>query len=302
MAARSSWKGYLRLSLVSVPVKAYPVTSSGNEIRLNQLHSVCHNRIRYQKVCPVHGEVPPEEIVRGYEYSKGHYVVLEPEELERATPDGERAVEIDTFIPNEQLDPAYQSGKTYYLLPDGAMGQKPYQLLHQALLDSDLQGVARAVLHQRDRVVLVRPVDRLLAMSVLYQKAEVTPPSALEDELVETATSKDELRLTNQLIQSLRRDDWDLGEYRSRYHERLTELIEAKVAGREVVTPPPSEEPQVINLMDALKASLDQIPVPEKSAAAKRSPAKGERRKAASKTRRAASETAKPERRRRRSG
>lgn len=300
MAARSSWKGYLRLSLVTVPVKAYPVASSGNEIRLNQLHSKCHNRIRYQKVCPVHGEVPPEEIVRGYEYSKGHYVVVEEEELEQILPENERAVEIDTFIPSEQIDPAYQSGKTYYLLPDGAIGQKPYQLLHQALVESNLHGIARAVLYQRDRVVLLRPVERLLAMSVLYMKADVTPPSALEDELPEAKATKDELRLTNQLVQSLRRDDWDLGEYRSRYHEQLSELIEAKAAGRELVTPPPSEAPQVINLMDALKASLEQIPVPEKKKAA--AAPKAARRKAASKTKRAASEPSKTASRRRRSG
>jgi DNA end-binding protein Ku len=122
---RSSWKGYLKLSLVSVPVRGYTANVAASEIRLNQLHSECHNRIRYQKTCPVHGEIPKEEIVSGYEYAKGEYVVIEPEELTRIRGERERAVTLDAVVSQHTIDPVYFTDKTYYLVPDGAVGQKP---------------------------------------------------------------------------------------------------------------------------------------------------------------------------------
>src|SRR5262249_40436231 len=130
MAARSSWKGFLRFSLVSVPVKAYNATTSGGgEITLNQIHADCHSRIKYQKVCPVHGEVSGDAILSGYEFAKGQYVVVDPAEIEKLRPESDKAVQIDAFVSPATIDPIYQNGKTYYLVPDGPVAFKPYALL-----------------------------------------------------------------------------------------------------------------------------------------------------------------------------
>src|ERR1700674_5406928 len=120
MAARSAWKGFLKLNLVTVPVKAFTATSSGGgEIHLNQLHSVCNSRIQYKKTCPIHGEVPSGEIVSGYEYTKGQYVVVDTDEISKLRSEDDKAITIDTFIAPTVIDPVYYTGKTYYLVPDG---------------------------------------------------------------------------------------------------------------------------------------------------------------------------------------
>src|SRR5438477_12436596 len=125
MAARSSWKGFLRLSLVSIPVKAYTATASGGgEIHLNQIHADCHNRIKYQKVCPIHGEVSNDAIVSGYEFAKGQFVVIDPNELYKLCSESDKAIQIDTYIVPDELDLLYFNGRTYYLVPDDPVGQK----------------------------------------------------------------------------------------------------------------------------------------------------------------------------------
>src|SRR5207237_2895346 len=170
---RPSWKGYLKLSLVSVPIRGYTANVAASEIRLNQLHSECHSRIRYQKTCPIHGEVPKEEIVSGYEYAKGEYVVIEPEEIARLRGERERAITIDAIISQHTIDPVYFTDKTYYLVPDGAVGQKPFALIQDCLGDSELQAVGRVVLYGREEVVVVGPVERVLAMHSLKYEQEV---------------------------------------------------------------------------------------------------------------------------------
>ncbi len=131
-------KGFLKLSLVSVPVKAYTATTnSGGEIHLNQLHAECHSRIQYKKSCPIHGEVPQKDIVSGYEHAKDQYVVIDTDELEKLRTEDDKAITIDTFIEPDALDPVYLSGTTYYLLPDGPIGQKPYAVLHEGTVQQN---------------------------------------------------------------------------------------------------------------------------------------------------------------------
>lgn len=253
---RSSWKGYLKLSLVSVPVRGYTASVAASEIRLHQLHAKCHSRIRYQKTCPIHGEVPKEEIVSGYEYAKGEYVVIEPDELARIRGESERAVTIDAVLSQHIIDPVYFTDKTYYLLPDGAVGQKPFALIQQCLADEELQAVGRVILFGREELVLVRPVDRLLAMTALKYEAEVAHADALSDELETTSFAREELNLTKRLLDAFEKPKFSLADYKDHYVEQLRELIEAKVEGKELVAPPAPEEPHVINLMDALKKSV----------------------------------------------
>src|SRR6185295_5295265 len=142
MAARSLWKGFLKLSLVSVPVKAYSTSSSGGgTITLNQLHAECNSRIQYKKTCPVHSEV--KDIVSGYEYAKDQYVVIDTDELDKLRTEDDKAIRVDVFVTPDAIDSTYLTGKSYYLVPEGPVGPKAYQVIYQAMVDADRNAVAQ---------------------------------------------------------------------------------------------------------------------------------------------------------------
>jgi DNA end-binding protein Ku len=259
LAARSTWKGYLKFSLVSVPVKAYTAVSSSEGIRLNQLHVDCHSRIKYQKVCPLHGEVGNDAIVSGYEYTKGQYVVVDTAELDKLRSEDDKAITIDTFIPSDALDPMYYGGKTYYLVPDSPVGQKPYTVLYEAMADLDRHAIAQVVFHGREQLVAIRPVGGLLAMTVLNRDPEVTKPAAFTEEVPKVAATPEEMKLAETLVATATAKKFDWSKYRDVYTEKLTRLIEAKVAGKEIVAPPPQPHAGIINLMDALRQSVERL-------------------------------------------
>ncbi len=279
MAARSSWKGYLKISLVSVPVKAYTATNSAASISLNQLHESCHSRIKYQKVCPVHGTVPNDEIVSGYEYAKGQYAVIDTSELQKLRAESDKSINVDQFVDDGQVDDLYLSGACYFLVPDGPVGQQAFALIRDVMSDSKLDGIAQIVLHNKEQLVLLRPVDRLIGMFVLRHAKEVKSPASFQDEVEGAKLTDQELKLTRQLMEGLHAKTFDIDRYPDNYTEKLTELIQAKVEGQELVTPEAHDEPQVINLMDALKASIEQVKpevVPAKSQAGSKT-ARGKR-------------------------
>ena len=257
MAPRASWKGFLNLSLVSVPVKAYSAGNSGSQIRLNQLCSTCHSRIKQKTVCPACGDLERSAIVKGYEYAKDQYVVIDLDELDklRAADEG-KAIKIDTFVPPDQVDPIHFSESSYFLLPDGAAGQKPYSLLHRAMMDKSLTCVAKVVLHNKEQLVLIRPLDELLCMTVLRYASQVKSTAAFVDERSDSEVTDAEYELAATLIRETTTTEFDLGAYRDQYTDRLTKVIEAKVSGEEIVEAPSADAPNVINLMDALKASV----------------------------------------------
>jgi len=293
MPTRYSWKGFIRLSLVSIPVKSFNATVTSGERELHQLHQEDFQRIRYKKTCPVHGEVPKEEIVSGYEFAKDQYVVVEPEELDKLYRESDRAVNIDGFISPEKIDPVFFSGRTYYLTPDGPTGLKPYVLLQKGMKDRDLVAVARAVLYGREQVLLLRPLDGLLAMTMLTYAEKIRKPEAFKTEVKEVEFDKEEVELTATLIEAREIERFDFARYKDRFVEKLDELIRAKVEGKEITPPPEAEAPRVINLMEALKKSLAQAKgkAPAKEAAKEetrkkaapsarsRSAAKGRKRK-----------------------
>jgi DNA end-binding protein Ku len=283
MVARSSWKGYLKLSLVAVPLKAYNATSEGTGIQLNQLHEECHSRIRYQKTCPVHGQVSNDEIISGYEFAKDQYVVVDPSEIQKLRPEGDKSIDIQEFIPADTLDPIYESGRTYYLVPDGPVGQKPYALIHAAMTMEAMHAIAQVVISNREQLVRLRPIGKLLAMTVLSHAHQVKLPAAFEDELVEIKSTDKELELTRQLIQAMATEEFDIGKYPDAYTERLSMLIQSKIEGEDLVSPPAVAEPQVINLMEALKASVERAGGPARGTPPKpsRKMATGGRKQAA---------------------
>jgi len=256
---RPSWSGSIRLSLVTVPVKGYTAIEGEKErISLNQLHEECHSRIRYKKTCPIHGEVTNDQIVMGYEYEDDHYAVIDPSEINKLRSERDRAVNIDKFVSPDEIDPMYFSGQTYYLLPDGNHGQKPYAVLQQAMAKENVVGIAQVVISNREQLVLLRPVGRLLTVSVLHYDAAIREPAVFDEDLGEIDVTAQEVKLAKTLIDVTKSKDADLGEYRNLYNERLEALVESKVAGKEIATPNSEERkgPPTINLMDALKASL----------------------------------------------
>ena len=262
MALRSSWKASLRLSLVCVPVKAYPAAvSGGGEIRFHQLHADCGCRIQYQKRCPQHGQVASDEIVSGYEYVRDQYMVIDPAELENLHGPSEPAITISEFIPPESLDPVYANGgKSYYLLPDGPAGGRPYAVLCRAMQQAGRHALARAVLRGREQLVLLRPLKRLLALSVLAYDRQIVAPDAFADQLPAGEVQDEELELAHTLIEAATAETFDYSGYRDTHHERLEQLIEAKLAGTEpVIAPPVGESPPAGNLIEALRESVARL-------------------------------------------
>ena len=264
MAAHASWKGFLKLSLVSVPVKAYTATATGNDLTLHQLHAKTLTRIQYKKFAPEVGEVSSEEIVKGYEYDKGQYVIIEDEEIDKLRTESDKSIRIDGFIKPDALSTVYLGGKTYYLTPDGPVGQKPYNLLLKGMESNGVSAIAEVVISQKEQVVLLRAVDGLLAMTVLHRK----------DEVNDTPVTEAETALTDTLIKASIISEFDFSHYRNVYKEKLTKLIQMKIEGKEVVQVRDPEEPKIINLMEALKRSVAEaqaangvkVPVGEKKA------------------------------------
>ncbi len=260
MAARSQWKGFLKLSLVSLPVKAYSTTTSGGgSITLNQLHVECKSRINYKKTCPIHGEVKGDEIVSGYEYSKGQYVVIDTDEIDKLRTEDDKAIRVDVFVSPEAIDPVYLSGKHYYLVPEGPVGPKAYQVIYQGMVEANRYAIGQVVMHSKEQLVMLRPHEGLLVMSVLNFSTQVTGTTAFEEEIPKGTVDPKELQLAQVLINASSTDKLELANYKDDYTEKLTELIEAKVAGKELVTPAPSRPAEVINLMDALRQSVDRM-------------------------------------------
>jgi DNA end-binding protein Ku len=258
MASRSVWSGHIRFGLVSVPVKAYTATASGGNTSLNQLHKGCNSRIQYKKSCPVHGEVKADEIVSGYEYAKDQYVVIDPAEIEKLRTENEKAIDVKAFIPPDVIDARYYSGKTWYLLPDGPVGLKPYALLYKTMEDQDLMAFAQVVVGGKEQLILLRPISNVLVGSYLNFSSEVKPMSEFSDQSPRVEVAPDELKMAKMLTDAMKVADFDLAQYKDDYAEKLTQLVQAKVEGREVVTPPAEEAPHLVNLMEALKKSVDQ--------------------------------------------
>jgi DNA end-binding protein Ku len=259
MALRSSWDGFLRLSMISVPVRAFSASGGSRaQIGFHQIHAKCGHRIRYQKTCPIHGEVSKEEVAPGYEHAKGEYVVLDPKELKRLKEDDtERSVSIDVFVQPDALDPAYYGDRTYYLTPDGRAGEKPYAVLHRAMVEAGRYGIGTLLLSGREHAALVRPVGDLLAVTLLRFYDEVRSPEAYEAEVPDTAVSGEELRLARTLLDASSTDDFDFSRYKDDYAGKVLKLIESKGKPRKGRGRVPAGEPPVIlNLMDALRQSL----------------------------------------------
>jgi DNA end-binding protein Ku len=254
---RASWRGQLRFGLVSFEVQAVNAEIKENaEVHFHLLHEPDHQRIHYAKVCPKHGEVPNDEIVEGYEYAKDKYVEFEKEELDVLRTEEERALTIDAFVSSEEIDPIYFDGRMYYLLPSGANSGEPYALLEAAMEKKNRWGVGQVVFSGREQLAIVRPLDGVLTMAMLSYDAEIRKPSEIKSEFARPKTAPAKLRLAEDLVAKWGNGKFNFTSYKDRYRQKVKEAIAAKKKGADVV-PPEEDEPEVINLMDALQRSLN---------------------------------------------
>jgi DNA end-binding protein Ku len=255
---RASWRGNLTFGLVSFSVQAVnALNRQQSDIHFHQLHAACHRRIHYQKVCPVHGEVPNDEIVSGFEYRKGKYIEVEAEELDAVRTKKERSLIIDAFVDPASIDPVYFDGRMYYLVPDSPASQEPYAIVAEAMERAECWGIGEIVFSGKDQLVAVRPLEGRLHMAMLNYDEEIKTPADVLPRPKRAAQAAKQVKLALALIDAWYSDDFDFTSYDDNYRERLQRLIEAKKKGHEVVEPEDEEkEPEVINLMEALKQSV----------------------------------------------
>jgi DNA end-binding protein Ku len=282
---RAIWSGAISFGLVNIPVKLYSAVSR-KTVRFHQLDAADNSRVRQKRVNESTGEeVPYERIVKGYETSPDRYVVITPEELEALEPKKTRTIDIEDFVELEQIDPIFYD-HPYYLAP-GTGASKAYALLLEAMEETGRVAVARVVIRSKENLVAIRPRDGVLAMETMLFADEVIPPDSLDELPIEDAkTSKREIEMARQLIDSLS-SDFEPEKYHDEYRERVLELIERKAQGEEVVLEAPEEEPeQVPDLMAALEASISQS---KRQTGAKKDSAKKDGAKAPAKKRSRAS-------------
>jgi DNA end-binding protein Ku len=254
---RASWRGQLRFGLVSFEVQAVNAEiKEMAEVHFHLLHEPDHERIHYAKVCPRHGEVPNEEIVEGFEYAKGKYVEFDKEELDLLRTEQEKALSIDAFVSADEIDPIYFDGRMYYLLPSGANSNEPYSLLESAMEKKNRWGIGQVVFSGREQLAVVRPLDGVLTMAMLNYDAEIRKPAEIKSEFTRPQATGAKLRLAEDLISKWHEGDFDFSDYKDRYRQKVKEAIAAKKKGQDIVAPEEEEEPEVINLIDALKESV----------------------------------------------
>lgn len=254
MATRASWSGYVKVSLLDVPVKAYSATTAdAGKISLRQLHDGCWHRLKQQMSCPAHGPVAAEDIASGYEAAEGEYVLLSDEDLASLDEKEDRTVEIHAFVPSTLIDPVYYTERTWYLTPNGPAGQRVYALLRSGLASGQRHAVGRAVINRRAQPVLLRPIGRLVALTVLRYDALVSKPGAFEEMAPGMAVADQESALFGQLIDSMTQSEFSLEKYRDEHAERLARLIECRSSERVSV---PMREAEKVTTNDQLMELL----------------------------------------------
>lgn len=272
---RTIWNGSLSFGLVSIPV-GLAVAQQRQDVSFRTLHRECGTPIKQKRWCPHHErEVEPDELVKGWEFAKGQYVFIEDSDLEAVELKRSRSVELIRFVPLEQVDPLYFD-RGYYLAPaSDEVGRRPYALLLRALEETTMAAVGKFVLWGKENLCLVRPVDGALVLELLYYAEDVRSSAEISEAVAEIDVKKPEVDMARQLVESLA-GDFEPSDYANEYRGELRAMLEAKVAGKEIVMPEPQpEEAPVIDLVEALKKSIAQAKGPEPSAA----PAKPARRK-----------------------
>ncbi len=251
---RSIWKGHIRFSLVTIPIRIYNAVDTEETIRFNQLHKEDNGPVGYEKKCKKCGKpLAAAEIVKGYEFEPEQYVIVAPEDLQKIKLQSTKVIEIEGFIDSSEVHPTlYES--PYFAGPDGLVAAKTYSLLTQTLQASGKVGVGKVVLRDREEVVMIAPMNGGLVLYKLRHPQELRKMEGVP-QLESKEASKDELKLSMSLVESMSSSLKEL-DLTDRYREALREMIEAKISGREVVSVPEEEKP-VVDIMTALKQSIE---------------------------------------------
>src|SRR5262245_20091289 len=271
---RSIWKGHIRFSLVTIPIRIYNAVDTEETIRFNQLHKEDNGAVGYEKKCKKCGKaLSADEIVKGYQFEPEQYVIVSPEDMAKIKLKSTKVIEISGFIDAGEVHPSLYEAP-YFAGPDGTVGAKAYTLLGEALKASGKVGLGKVVLRDREEVVMISPLDGGLALYKLRQPSEVRKMENVP-QLERKDVNKDELKLSLSLVESMSTQlkELDLTDH---YKDALREMIEAKIAGREVVSVPEEAKP-VVDIMTALKQSIEQTKAKKKPM----EKAKGEKKEAA---------------------
>lgn len=273
MAPRPTWKGYLKVSLVTIPVKVFPATESAATLSFNQLHAECQTRIQQKRWCPhCDREVPNAELVKGYEFEKGRYVVVTEDDMQKVRVESTRVIDLAQFTDAAEIDPIYVD-RAYYLAPDGPMAAESFAVMREGMVGK--AGIGKVALYGREYLVAVRPQQRGLVMYTLHHAAEIRGIDQIEDlNSVPTKVKPEEMKLAKQVIATFD-GELNLKDYNDDYRDGLRAIIDAKIAGEEVVSPEVEEPPKVVDLMEALRRSLNSVSAEKKKPAKAVTRAKG---------------------------
>jgi DNA end-binding protein Ku len=280
MAPRANWKGYLKLSLVSCPVALFPAASSSERVSFHLINSETHNRLKQQYVDSVTGDlVDSSDRMRGYEIAKNEYVPVSDEELEDVALESTHTIEIEQFVPRKQVDEVYFDSH-YYIAPDDKVGEESFAVIREAMRQRDVVGLARVVLFRRERILMIEPRGKGLMATTLRYDYEVRDEDAYFDDIGDTHVGKEMLDLANHIIDT-KKGKFDPATFKDRYQDAVVDLIRAKRAGKPIAAPKPSRPSNVINLMEALRRSVDaetkgeaKAPARAASSTKRRAPAK----------------------------
>lgn len=264
MAPRAYWKGYLRLSLVSCPIELFPATSERDKVRFHQINRDTGNRIRYQKVDAETGdEVAAENIVKGYEISKGEYVEVGPEELDAVEIESNRMIDIDEFVPKQEIDELYLN-TPYYIVPDGEVGAQAFAVIREAIKKEGMVALAKVVFTSREHVIALEPRGKGLVGVTLRYPYEIRDENDYFDDIPNESVPRDMLELATHIVHS-KAGHFKPDKFHDKYESALRDIIRRKQHGEKIETPKEREPGKVIDLMEALRRSakgVKEVPAP----------------------------------------
>ena len=257
MAARPTWKGYLKISLVNIPVRVFPATDAAATISFNQLHRDCRTRIQQKKWCPTcEKEVATADVIKGYEFEKGRFVTIDDEDLAKVRPESTRVINVMQFADASVIDPVYVE-RPYYLAPDGNVAAEAFAVMREGMAGK--AAIGKLALYGREYLVAIQPRENGLVMYTLRHADEVRSMGAIDElKLVPARIKPDEVKLARQVIGNFETEG-NLTQYKDDYQDALRKVIDAKIAGEDVAAPAEEAAPNVINLMEALRQSLERV-------------------------------------------
>jgi DNA end-binding protein Ku len=257
MSPRAHWKGYLKLSLVSCPIALFPATSEREKIRFHQLNKDTGNRIKYRKVDETTGdEVEGENTIKGYEVGKGEYVTLDPEELDAVAIESKRIIDIDQFVPGKEIDELYLRDP-YYIVPDGEVGQETFAVIRDAIREDGMVALGKVMFTSREHVIALEPRGKGMLGITLRYPYEIRDEREYFDDIPDLKIPEDMLELARNIIES-RAGHFDPRKFQDQYEDALKDLIKKKRSGKPIEPPERPAPAKVINLMDALRRSVDE--------------------------------------------